>query len=153
VKRHKWTGEQLFGIPKAKDRTMKENLLRSDIEQIKPKAGLFYSQIAQICHEANRTLCQIMGDDSQPAWDDAPKWQRDSAMNGVVAIDEGKIQGAGDSHVSWSKEKLADGWTYGEVKDPVAKTHPCLVPFDELPYHQQLKDHLFLAIATALLRN
>lgn len=117
------------------------------------KAGLTYSQVAQICHEANRALCQVYGDDSQPVWDEAPKWQRDSALNGVIAIDEGKIRNAGDSHLSWSTEKIDQGWKYGEVKDPVAKTHPCLVPFHDLPYDQRLKDHLFLAVATALLRN
>lgn len=32
--------------------------------------------------------------------------------------------------------KIADGWKYGEAKDPEAKTHPCLVPFDKLPEFQ-----------------
>ena len=32
----------------------------------------------------------------------------------------------------------------------VAKTHPCMVPFDQLPEWQQKKDKLFLAIVRAL---
>jgi hypothetical protein len=36
-------------------------------------------QVARVCHEANRAYCQTLGDNSQPAWDDAPEWQKDSA--------------------------------------------------------------------------
>jgi hypothetical protein len=44
----------------------------------------------------------------------------------------------------------ADGWRYGEAKDEGAKTHPCPVPFAELPEDQQRKDALFVAIVQAL---
>ncbi len=47
-------------------------------------------------------------------------------------------------------DKIKDGWTHGEVKDADAKTHPCLVPFQQLPAHQQKKDKLFKAIVNAL---
>ncbi len=40
-------------------------------------------QIARVAHEVNRAYCQALGDNSQPAWEDAPQWQRDSAMLGV----------------------------------------------------------------------
>ena len=53
-------------------------------------------------------------------------------------------------HNNWSAEKVADGWVYGEVKDVEKKTHPCLVPFDQLPLFQQKKDKLFSAIVDAL---
>ena len=46
----------------------------------------------------------------------------------------------------WLMEKKNAGWTYGETKDPVLKTHPCIVPFDQLPVEQQKKDMLFKAI-------
>jgi hypothetical protein len=36
------------------------------------------------------------------------------------------------------------------VKDAELKTHPCLVPFEELPKFQQQKDRLFRAIVKAL---
>jgi hypothetical protein len=47
-------------------------------------------------------------------------------------------------HENWTKDKVADGWVYGEVKDAAAKTHPCLVPYDQLPANQRFKDSLFL---------
>ena len=55
-----------------------------------------------------------------------------------------------DSHANWMAEKIADGWTYGEVKDADAKTHPCMVPYDQLPEFEKKKDALFLAIVGAL---
>ena len=33
---------------------------------------LTIDDIAEACHEANRTYCQTIGDDSQPAWAAAP---------------------------------------------------------------------------------
>ena len=47
------------------------------------------------------------------------------------------------SHESWLAFKEADGWVYGKVKDEVLKTHPCYVPYDELPEAQKFKDTLF----------
>jgi hypothetical protein len=117
-----------------------------------PKSGLTYSQIAQIAYEANRVLCEISGE-TRPTWEQSEKWERDTIHAGVVAIDEGKVRSAGDSHISWAARKIDEGWRYGPERDPVKKTHPCLVPFIELPYHQRLKDHLFLAVVQSLLRN
>lgn len=36
-------------------------------------------------------------------------------------------------HDVWAVGRIKEGWTYGETKDPDAKTTPCLVPYDELP--------------------
>jgi hypothetical protein len=43
-------------------------------------------------------------------------------------------------HRRWMEEKLKGGWQYGPVKDPVKKTHPCLVPWEELPEDEREKD-------------
>jgi hypothetical protein len=42
-----------------------------------------FEELARITHEANRTYCQALGDDSQLHWDNAPEWQRESALAGV----------------------------------------------------------------------
>jgi hypothetical protein len=47
-------------------------------------------------------------------------------------------------------DKVAAGWHYGEVKDAEAKTHPCMVAYEELPFEQRVKDHVFRAIVSAL---
>lgn len=107
-------------------------------------------QIARVCHEANRAYCLALGDDSQPTWDDAPEWQRTSAINGVRFHLDNPTAGPSASHESWYDEKVAAGWIYGPVKDPAKREHPCMVPFHELPAEQRLKDSLFVAVAQAL---
>ena len=107
------------------------------------------TEIARVAHEINRAYCQALGDNSQPSWEDAPQWQRDSAMLGVELYTSGD-HGPEASHESWSAQKLADGWKYGAVKNPEAKEHPCLVPFADLPREQQAKDFLFRAVVHSL---
>lgn len=109
-------------------------------------------KIAQVCHEANRAYCETLGDVSQLSWRNAPTWQRDSAMVGVKFNRENPDAPPSASHESWLAQKLKDGWTYGPVKDPERRTHPCCVPFEQLPLEQQRKDHLFKAIVAALTR-
>lgn len=106
--------------------------------------------IAGVCHEVNRAYCKSLGDDSQPEWDDAPSWQRESAMNGVRAALADPGMTPERSHAGWTAEKVAAGWIYGPVKDPGTKQHPCLVPYSELPGAQRTKDALFLAVVNAL---
>ena len=107
-------------------------------------------EIAEVCHEANRAYCATLGDDSQLPWAEAPQWQRDSATNGVLFHRDNPDAGDSASHDSWMAEKVADGWVYGAEKDPEAKTHHCIVPFDNLPIDQQRKDTLFRSICHAL---
>jgi hypothetical protein len=107
-------------------------------------------KIAAVCHEANRMWCACNGDHSQPEWLDAPDWQIDSAINGVEHAMKHPDAKPEDSHSNWMALKIAEGWVYGEVKDPTAKTHPCMVPYDQLPVFQRKKDALFLAIVRAL---
>lgn len=106
--------------------------------------------IARMCHQANKYWCEINGDTSQVDWEDAEQWQRDSAIKGVYFRMENPNAGSSAQHDHWLKDKLLDGWVYGAVKDAEKKTHPCLVPFSELPQFQQKKDKLFCAIVDAL---
>lgn len=36
-------------------------------------------------------------------------------------------------HDVWAQGRIAEGWSYGEIKDVENKTTPLLVPYDELP--------------------
>lgn len=36
-------------------------------------------------------------------------------------------------HEVWSAGRIAEGWTYGPVRDDKLKKHPDLVPYSELP--------------------
>lgn len=109
------------------------------------------AQIARVCHEVNRAYCQALGDTSQQPWSQAPRWQQESAIAGVLAIQGAPHTTPRESHEGWLAHKRADGWVYGPVKNPDLKQHPCLVPYDELPAEQRVKDHLFGAVVRALL--
>ena len=108
-------------------------------------------QVAQTAHEVNKVWCELNGDMSQPSWEDAPDWQKESARNGVDFHVKNHDSSPEDSHQNWMNDKVADGWVYGEVKDPVAKTHHCLVPYRELPFEQRVKDSLFIAVVKSFI--
>jgi hypothetical protein len=114
------------------------------------KNGASIVEIARVCHEVNRAYCTSQGDHSQPTWEDAPDWQRESAMAGVAAIIANPDTTPEQSHEGWMAQKEADGWTYGETKDAELKTHPCFRPYAELPLAQRTKDYLFGAVVRAL---
>ena len=107
-------------------------------------------QIAKVAHEVNRAYCLALGDNSQPVWEDAPDWQRSSAINGVQFHRENPDAGPDCSHNEWLKEKEDNGWKYGPEKDADKKEHPCFVPYDELPVEQKAKDYLFRSIVHQL---
>jgi len=104
---------------------------------------------ARAAHEVNRSYCEAMGDTSQKPWAEAPNWQCQSALEGVRAVIDGKTPE--QLHESWMMSKISDGWRYGEVKDAEAKTHPCIVPYAELPEFQRRKDELFRGTVRAVL--
>lgn len=43
-------------------------------------------------------------------------------------------------HEVWAKGRIADGWTYGAVRDDNARTTPCLVPYNELSEEEKSFD-------------
>ncbi len=108
--------------------------------------------IARVTHEANRAWCEANGDMSQFSWDDAPQWQRESALMGVQFHIDNPDADNSASHDSWMAQKIADGWVYGKEKNPDASppTHHCIVPFNQLPKVQQIKDALFRSIVHAI---
>lgn len=43
-------------------------------------------------------------------------------------------------HEVWSETRIQQGWTYGERRNDELKTHPCLVPYEELPESEKEYD-------------
>ena len=43
-------------------------------------------------------------------------------------------------HDVWACQRISQGWTYGEKRDDVKKTTPCLVPYNELPEEEKEYD-------------
>jgi DNA-binding transcriptional MerR regulator len=130
--------------------------LRAQVERVRLAARrdpgqTLAEEIASVIHDANRRLQIVQGDPQpSPLWDDAPDYQ---ARENIASVEEALAdpeRTAEQNHQGWCDRLTADGWTYGPVKDERAKTHPCLVPFGELPAEQQQKDRLFIAIVRAL---
>jgi len=54
-----------------------------------------------------------------------------------------------DRHLSWMKMHEDMGWVYGEKFDPAAKTHPNMMPWDQLPESTRSKAKIFDYVAKA----
>jgi hypothetical protein len=106
-------------------------------------------EIARVIHMANAELQRIQGDPvpSQP-WDSENPDIKRNAAAGVKAARDGVTTSY--LHEQWMRDKAAHGWRYGPEKNSQAKTHPCMVAYDELPDEQRDKSRLFVAIVRAL---
>jgi hypothetical protein len=106
-------------------------------------------QIASVCHTANTRLQALAGDPSPSVpWDSESEEIRQSAIAGVEAALKGVTPE--ELHAEWAKNKAAAGWRRGEFKDAQAKTHPCLVPYGDLPESERVKDAVFGAVVAAM---
>lgn len=43
-------------------------------------------------------------------------------------------------HEVWAETRVSQGWTYGEQRNDELKTHPCLIPYEELPEEEKEYD-------------
>lgn len=43
-------------------------------------------------------------------------------------------------HEVWAETRIKQGWTYGEQRNDELKTHPCLVPYEDLPEEEKEYD-------------
>ena len=43
-------------------------------------------------------------------------------------------------HEVWAETRISQGWTYGKQRDDALKTHPCLVPYEQLPESEKEYD-------------
>lgn len=44
------------------------------------------------------------------------------------------------THDVWAAGRIAAGWVYGPARDDAAKSHPCLVPYADLPESEKEYD-------------
>ncbi len=108
--------------------------------------------IAKTCHEVNRAYCrEVMADHSHVPWEETDEALRLSIYDGVVKHFENPELTPEESHVAWCEYKRAEGWVFGNLKDSVAKTHPCLMTYHQLHSHDRAKDHMFKAVCNAMM--
>lgn len=113
------------------------------------KQDMVYA-IAKVCHEANRAFRSVMGQSEGPDWGQCSDEQRHTTMAGVEYLLSTPIASPADLHHNWVEDMTAKGWTHGSVKDVDKKTHPCLLPYHELPPYERYKDKMFAAIVRSL---
>ncbi len=106
--------------------------------------------IASIAHGINLAYSASLGDESHLPWVETSDELKKSIEYGVKLHLENPDTTPEQSHASWLAQKETDGWVYGEVKDLEKKTHPCILPYDQLPTEQKTKDYLFKAVVTLL---
>lgn len=105
-------------------------------------------KIACVCHAVNQAYCDAIGDPTQQDWIDAPEWQKESARIGVQNVITNGGSTPEESHASWLDTKKKDGWVWGYTKDA---NLTCMVPYDQLPDAQKLKDSLFILVVNELI--
>lgn len=105
---------------------------------------------AKAAHEFNRAYCAAIGEPLPPSWDEAGEAQHRSVLSGVDSVIAGNTDPA-KNHENFLRTKLADGWTWGPVKDEAKKQHPLLIPYQQMPKSQQTKNTNFIVVVQRML--
>ena len=102
--------------------------------------------LAESCYEATKVISEQILSEEKKEWKLVDSDDKAKLLNAVNRAIEKRITDPSVSHGEWITDMIKDGWQYGEKYDEVKKTHPCMIPYDQLPVGQQTKDYIFLAI-------
>lgn len=72
--------------------------------------------------------------------------------NVIVNFLENTSQTPKENHESWLKGKKEAGWTYAPIRNNELKLHPCVVPWEDLPYIEQIKSIMSIESARGVLK-
>ncbi len=108
-------------------------------------------KISVVMHETVRAFQKANGQTPAPPWRQAPKWMRTATRDAILFRIENPDAPSSAQHDQWMRDKTRDGWIYGIIKDADAKTHPLMVPYDELPDVERRKDALVIAVINAMI--
>jgi len=120
--------------------------------------------IAAMCHAANREFCKAHDEhDLHKPWDECTESEKNVSINAMRKLFQSNTEAllhysaevlSEATWIEWKKSKSAEGWTYGLKKDPIAKTHPCLVSdYSQLSGYEKAKDQIYLALMKMIVKN
>lgn len=107
--------------------------------------------VAGIFWEAYEGLVNASGDLPVPPWLAVDNEKRAQVVAGVKFHAENPNATAADSHEHWRKYMEARGYQYGDEKNVKEKTHPAMIPFNQLPPDLQLRHKLFTGMCKVLI--
>jgi hypothetical protein len=96
--------------------------------------------IAELGWQAHIAWERIIGEDPQQEWRDLNDAQKETVRHGVRWLVEHPASSIAVQHDAWRARKHA-----------LSSDHPNMVPFDELPFSQQMKARLWRHIIFAVL--
>ncbi len=123
-------------------RLVREENLKVSFEQY-----LKMVEVAKECHIANNNLMVTNNEIPNPIdWNDLSTHTKHINISSVKKIYDNPSITAKDIHDEWMKNKIKDGWKYGDVKDDELKTHHLIVDFDKMNDVDKMKDQIFIDI-------
>lgn len=69
--------------------------------------------------------------------------------DGVIHAWDNALQTPEENHANWVADLIARGWVHGDTYDIIARTHPALVAYADLPIEYKTNDFIFLSIIKA----
>lgn len=110
-------------------------------------------RIAIASHEANKMWHNVNGLLSTDGWEKMQEWEKEDEAVKVMVAEANPDQTASEAHAAWMNKKIEDGWVLGDVKDSVAKTHPSLVSFSDLPPYKAKNRTVIFGVMRVLLQD
>lgn len=109
--------------------------------------GQIWSTLERMQGDIAAEIRVMLGEAQYPQslFDEAQRQRRIEAMKKCAE----ETFGESDRHEAWMKMHVESGWVYGERFDPAAKTHPNLLPWDQLPETTRSKAKIFDLVSKA----
>ena len=104
--------------------------------------------VAKVIHSANRAYVDAIGGRAfNPTWEEYGESKRQDLINAIInTVKDPQTPQA--SHENWCVAMEKAGWSKDIKLDYNRKTHPNMVPYDQLPFEEQFKDQLYMGIAS-----